>query len=205
VVGALNRSGDAEAGVHDVHTFDRLASLYDRAMWRPDTVALERGLARAEREVSLVLDVAGGSGRVAAALDREAVVVDAAPGMLAVARDRGLPVVCGDAARLPVRDRAVDAVVVVDALHHVADAEGAVAEAARVLAPGGVLVVRDFDPATLRGRGVELAEHAVGFDSTFRSPEDLTALFEAHGLAAAVVETGFTFTAVGVAPGPGDG
>jgi demethylmenaquinone methyltransferase/2-methoxy-6-polyprenyl-1,4-benzoquinol methylase len=191
--------------VHDVHTFDRLARLYDLAMWRPDTAPLRRGLARAEREVSLVLDVAGGSGRVAAALDAETVVVDAAPGMLAVARDRGLPVVCGDAARLPIRDGAVDAVVVVDALHHVADAEAAVAAAARALAPGGVLVVRDFDPTTLRGRGVALGERLVGFDSTFRRPEDLRTMFEAHGLSAAVVETGFAFTVAGVAGEPGDG
>lgn len=201
----------------DVGAFDRLARLYDLAMPSADRGVLERGLSAAERDVERVLDVGGGSGRAARALreppderkgdkgprppgatGREFVVVDAAPGMLSVARRHGLRAVCGDAGRLPFRDASVDAVVIVDALHHFPDRRAAVADAAAVLRPGGVLVVREVDPTTVLGRVVVAAERALGFDSSFLPPDDLAALLAEVGLAPAVPDRGFGYTVVGV-------
>lgn len=54
-----------------------------------------------------------------------------------------------------------------------ADPERVFAAARRVLRPGGVLLIREFDPTTLRGRGLVAAEHLVGFDSGFWTPETL--------------------------------
>jgi demethylmenaquinone methyltransferase/2-methoxy-6-polyprenyl-1,4-benzoquinol methylase len=170
---------------------------------------LAAGLAAADRPVERVLDVGGGTGRAARALapatrevgSRDVTVVDASRRMLAEARDEGLPVLQGDAARLPVRGDSVDAVVVADALHHFPDIEGAFAEARRVLRPGGVLVVREFDPTTLRGRLLVAAEHAVGFQSRFDAPDALAARVAATGLDARVLDRGFGYTVVGVEPG----
>lgn len=185
----------------DVAPFHRLARLYDLGMWRADPETLATGLARAERPVERVLDVAGGTGRAALALDvPERVVVDAARGMLARARGKGLDAVQADAATLPFADGSADAVLVVDALHHVADVDGVFTAARRVLRPGGVLVVREFDPSTLRGRGLVAAEHLVGFDSTFWPPETLHQRLAAAGFDAGVVESGFGYTVVGVVP-----
>jgi SAM-dependent methyltransferase len=47
----------------------------------------------------------------------------------------------GDAAALPVPDRCADAVLLLDVVEHLADPAAAVAEAHRVLRPGGVLVI----------------------------------------------------------------
>jgi demethylmenaquinone methyltransferase/2-methoxy-6-polyprenyl-1,4-benzoquinol methylase len=196
----------------DVGAFDRLARLYDLAMPSADRRVLERGLAAAARDVERVLDVGGGSGRAARALrgppdgpvrppgtdDREFLVVDAAPGMLAVARRTGLRTVRADAGRLPIRDACADAVMVVDALHHLPDRRAAIAAAERVLRPGGVLVVREVDPSTLLGRVVVATEHALGFDSAFLSPDDLAALLEDVGLRASVPDRGFGYTVVGL-------
>lgn len=181
----------------DVGRFDRFARLYDLAMPAADAATLRRGLDFATRPVERVLDVGGGTGRAATALGG-ATVVDAAPGMLAEARADGNEAVVGAAESLPVRDGSVDAVVVVDALHHFADVETALAEAARVLAPGGVLVVRDFDPTTVRGRGLVAVEHAIGFDSRFLDSGEVAALLEATGLASFRPEEGFAYTVVGV-------
>lgn len=185
----------------DVRLFDRLARLYDLGMPSADPAVLERGLRHATRDVERLLDVGGGTGRAARALDVPSrTVVDAAPGMLHQARGYGLRAVLGDAAGLPVRSESVDAVLVVDALHHVGDQKGAIAEAARVLRPGGILVVREFDPGTLRGRLLVAAEHLVGFGSSFLGPDDLATTVAEAGLDPVVLDRGFGYTVVGRRP-----
>jgi len=189
----------------DVGVFHRFARLYDRAMYAADPGTLTVGLDLAERPVERLLDVGGGTGRASLALDvSRPVVVDAARGMLREARSHGLETVQGDAARLPVGEESVDAVLVVDALHHMADADGVVAAAYRALRPGGALVVREFDPTTLRGRGLVAAEHLVGFDSRFLAADALADRVAAAGFRASVPDRGFGYTVAGVKPAAGE-
>lgn len=188
-------------GAGDVRFFDRIAPIYDRVMPAADPDALAAGFARAERTIDRVLDVGGGSGRAAEAVPVEdRLVVDLSSEMLSRARARGLDAVQGDAARLPVPDDAVDAVVIVDAFHHFPDQPGALREAARVLRPGGVLVVREFDPSHPLGVLLVAAERAMGMGSTFRKPAALARDVADAGLDAAIVDSGFSYTVAGVAP-----
>jgi demethylmenaquinone methyltransferase/2-methoxy-6-polyprenyl-1,4-benzoquinol methylase len=185
----------------DIRSFDRWARYYDLAMPGASTASLSAGLDAAERPVERLLDLAGGTGRAAVALDvPDRIVLDAAGGMLARARDRGLACLQGDARRLPLGTDSVDAVTIVDALHHVPDWEAVFAEVARVLAPGGVFVVAEFDPATLLGRVLVAGERAIGFDSQFATPASLVASLSAAGFEATVVEGGFGYTVAGVVP-----
>lgn len=184
----------------DVHVFDRFAWLYDLLVPSAGRSKLVAGLDRAERDVRRVVDVAGGSGRGALAVDApERLVVDAASGMLRRADANGLEAVQGDATGLPLCGESVDAVLIVDALHHISDRDGSVTEAARILRPGGVLVVADFDPTTVRGRAIVVGERAFGFDSRFESPDALATRMERAGLDADVAESGFSFVVAGVA------
>lgn len=183
----------------DVSWFDRFARPYDWLMPGTDVDALRAGLSMAERDIERVLDVGGGSGRATRVLKGpERIVVDASAGMLAQARRHGLEGLQADAGHLPVRDETVDAILVVDALHHIPDQVGALEEAARVLRPGGVLVVREFDRATLPGRLLVGAEHAIGFDSSFFTPDELAAAVDRAGLDSAIPDRGFGYTVVGV-------
>lgn len=164
-----------------------------------DGAALAAGIAEARRDVALVVGVAGGSGRGVRAIPGvERVVVDAARGMCEQARHRGVATVQGDAASLPLRDGRADAVTIVDALHHLPDRDGAIEAAAEVLAPGGVLVVADFDPSTIRGRALVAAEHLVGFGSAFDTPERVSRRMETAGLEPRIVERGFGYVVAGV-------
>jgi demethylmenaquinone methyltransferase/2-methoxy-6-polyprenyl-1,4-benzoquinol methylase len=187
-------------GTGDVRFFDRIAGLYDLAMASADRAPLDAGLDRADRPIEVVLDLGGGTGRAARALggDVDAVVVDRSRGMLRKARTGGLSTVQADARRLPFPDGSVDAITVVDALHHMPDHDRVLAEAARVLRPGGVLVVREFDPSTLPGRALVAAERLVGFGSTFATPDALAAAVRRAGLRPEVVERGFGYTVAGV-------
>ena len=187
-------------GLGDVGFFDRVAPLYDRVMPPADGAALAAGLDHATRPIDRLLDVGGGSGRAAAALTGpEITVVDASVGMLGRARGvRGLSTVAGDAGRLPFRDAAVDAVTIVDAFHHLPDQPATLREAARVLAPGGALVIREFDPEHPLGRALVAAEDAIRMASRFRTPRDLAAALDDAGLDPRIVDRGFGYTVVGV-------
>jgi len=101
-----------------------------------------------------VLEVAAGTGLVTPVLSRaasEVVATDYAEAMVerlrAVVREHGLGnVTCrqADLYALPFEPGSFDAVVAANVLHLVPDLEGAVTSLARVLRPGGVLVVPTF-------------------------------------------------------------
>ena len=113
-----------------------------------------------DHDARLILDVATGSGDLARA------VLDAVPGarvigtdfcapMLAEARKRGLGdlLVC-DGLALPFPDATFDALTIGYGLRNMADWSGALHEFARVLKPGGIVVVLDFSlPASPLLRG----------------------------------------------------
>lgn len=97
-----------------------------------------------------VLEIGSGDGHVAEALVRrghEVVAVDADPELVARARARGVD------ARLAewpdFSDAPFDAVAFTRSLHHIDDLDGAVARAAELLAPKGLVIVEDFAFDTL--------------------------------------------------------
>ena len=101
-----------------------------------------------------LLDIGTGTGRVLELLAprvRQALGVDASKAMLALARSRlahpGLghcAVRLADMYRLPLADGSFDTAVLQMVLHYAEDPAGAVAEAARVLCPGGRLIIIDL-------------------------------------------------------------
>ncbi|WP_049984795.1 class I SAM-dependent methyltransferase [Halobellus rufus] len=190
-------------GPGDVRFFDRLARLYDLAMPPARVRPLRDGFAFADRPIERVLDLAGGTGRASRGLRRvgfDPVVVDISAGMLARAREAGHEVVRGDVGALPIADDAIDAAVVVDALHHLPDPEAGLREAARVVAPGGVLVVQEFHPGTTLGRALVAGERVIGFDSTFWTPAELCAALSDAGFESRIVREGFEYVVVGRVP-----
>ena len=96
--------------------------------------------ARIERErLDPVVDIGGGDGELARHLPRDwpTMVVDASPAQLAGARAAR---VLGDATALPLRDDCAGAVAMLWMLYHLDEPEIALAEARRVLRPGGLFV-----------------------------------------------------------------
>ena len=106
-----------------------------------------------------LLDAAGGTGDIAfRVLDRlepgagHVLVCDLTAEMLVVGRDRaidrglvkGLSWVCGDAERLPLPDRSVTAYTIAFGLRNVTHIGQALAEARRVLKPGGRFLCLEF-------------------------------------------------------------
>ena len=122
--------------------WDRASARYEEC-WTDTTVFVEALLeAAAVTRGTHLLDVACGPGIVseaASARGAEPVGLDVAPGMVERARRRcpALTFVEGDALALPFPDGSFDAVTMNFGILHLSDADTAVSEAARVLAPRG--------------------------------------------------------------------
>jgi len=105
-----------------------------------------------------VLDLATGSGDLALTIARklpqaEMTGADFSPEMLAVARAKGLTnTVVADALQLPFADASFDVVTVAFGLRNMANWGAALAEMARVLAPGGHVLALDFSLPSGRWR-----------------------------------------------------
>jgi len=102
-----------------------------------------------------VLDLAAGTGVSTAELRRSgatAIACDFSLGMLragrASRRRRGVPFVAGDALHLPFPDGAFDSATISFGLRNVTDVPRALREMARVVRPGGRLVVCEFSRPT---------------------------------------------------------
>jgi demethylmenaquinone methyltransferase/2-methoxy-6-polyprenyl-1,4-benzoquinol methylase len=141
--------------------FDSVASRYDlmndvlsfgmHRLWKGYAVAVAGA-----RPGMSVLDIAGGTGDLArrfaeAVGERGRVVLtDINETMLRTGRDRlldrgqALPAVACDAERLPFADASFDLVSVAFGLRNMTHKEAALAEMARVLRPGGKLLVLEF-------------------------------------------------------------
>jgi SAM-dependent methyltransferase len=134
--------------------YDRVAASYDARYATLDFSGVERALvAFVEAPPGLrVLEVGCGTGHWLEVLTRCGACVsglDRSAEMLRVAASRvpGATLVEGDAGRLPWGDASFDRVVCVNAIHHFPDGAAFVAEARRVLAPGGALQVIGLDPS----------------------------------------------------------
>lgn len=110
-----------------------------------------------------LLDVGGGTGDIAfrfrARGGGPVTVCDINPEMLRVGRDRamnrnildGIDWICGDAEKLPVPDRSLDAYTIAFCLRNVTRIDAALAEARRVLKPGGRFLCLEFSKVVVPG------------------------------------------------------
>ncbi len=144
------------------------------------------------------LDAGTGTGRMLELIAphaARAVGIDVSPDMLAIARDRLLQsgiqnaqVRLGDTYRLPFSNGNVgagfDVVLFHQVLHYLDDPGAAVAEAARVMAPGGKLLIADFASHREEFLREEFAHRRLGF-----SDREVEGWFAGAGLAGAGSET----------------
>jgi demethylmenaquinone methyltransferase / 2-methoxy-6-polyprenyl-1,4-benzoquinol methylase len=161
--------------------FDSVADRYDlmndlmsggvHRLWKAELI--DR---LAPRRGQILLDVAGGTGDIAErilgrAAGASVVVCDVTEAMLRRGRDRaidagrlrGIDWVCGDAENLPIANASVDGYTIAFGLRNVTHIEAALAEARRVLKPGGRFLCLEFSrvEAPLFGRVYDLYSFTV--------------------------------------------
>lgn len=126
------------------------------------------------RQGELLVDMGTGTGRILELLAgrfERAIGIDTNQQMLAYARARTqgaafahVQIRHGDICNLPLRDRAAEAVIMHQVLHYLPDPRRAIAEAARILQPGGRLLIVDFAAHTVDRLRDEFAHQRLGFE-----------------------------------------
>jgi SAM-dependent methyltransferase len=172
-----------------------------RSLHAPEKEVEAAILKRLPEKIGNLLDLGTGTGRMLELLSPRAgraVGIDASPDMLAIARDRlsgahlgNAQVRLGDLFRLPFgNDAGFDAVLFHQVLHYLDDPGTAVAEAARVMAVGGSLLIADFAPNDLEFLRDDDAHRRLGF-----SDREVEGWFAGAGLVLTNTDT--------IAPPPG--
>lgn len=152
------------------------------------------GAVLGDDKVGQLIDIGTGTGRMLelfAGRAERALGIDRSSEMLRLARaklsERGLAhaeLRQADLYALPLADGAADVAIIHHVLHFAQQPGAAIAEAARVLAPGGRLLIADFAPHEREELRTRDAHARLGF-----SDDQLTGWFTAVGLAVARVET----------------
>lgn len=127
--------------------YSQQAQTYDRTRSAsPSVVAALRG-AIDDAPGRRLADIGGGTGNYASAFTQlgwEPLVIDRSPEMLEQAEAKGLETLLASAEQLPLGDQSFDAALMVSMLHHTDDPAAAIAEARRILRPGGRLAIKMF-------------------------------------------------------------
>lgn len=156
--------------------FDRVAGQYS-GLTEPGGgwPALATALAASFRGQE-VADLGSGEGALTMMLARYAArvsAVDTSPEMLrhlkqaaeAAGYGKRVQTIQGDLTSLPLANQSVDAVFISQVLHHVAEPQVAIREAARILRPKGLLIVLDLDRHEQEWVREEWADHWLGFST----------------------------------------
>lgn len=148
----------------------------------------------ARRPGAVLVDIGCGAGVLAPHLAGKGyrhIGVDLTRSALAQAAEHGVEVIQGDATALPLPDRCADVVSAGELFEHVPDLAAAVAEACRVLRPGGLLVADTLNATRLaRLVAVTIGERIPGGappgihdPALFVAPARLVAECAGHGVA----------------------
>jgi 2-polyprenyl-6-hydroxyphenyl methylase / 3-demethylubiquinone-9 3-methyltransferase len=147
---------------------------------------------QARRPGAVLLDAGCGGGLLAPHVRRlgyRHIGVDLRRSGLEQAAARGIAPVTGDVTALPLGDGVADVVVAGEILEHVTDLPGTVAELARVLRPGGLLVLDTLNDTALgrfitvtAGEWLGIAPIGLHDPELYVKPGTLTAEFARHGI-----------------------
>ncbi len=169
--------------------FDSVGSEWDalRVVMNDDALRA-RAMARLLPRELRVAEIGTGTGILALELAREGlrvVAIDHSPRMLEAAREKiersgiaGIELRLGEASALPLANAEVDAVLAHMVLHYLPKPAEAIREMARVVRPGGVVVIADFVRHDHEWMRDELGVVWLGF-----APQEIEAWFAEAGLA----------------------
>lgn len=159
--------------------FDLLAPFYEKVIPPAATESMLRELNPSPN--CRLLDAGGGTGRVSAFLQEHVgsvVLSDISMGMLKeAAAKQNLRPTCALTESMPFADNFFDCVLMVDALHHVADQFQTACELFRIIKPGGRVVIQEPDIRKFAVKLIAIGEKLALMRSHFLAGDAIAKLF----------------------------
>jgi ubiquinone/menaquinone biosynthesis C-methylase UbiE len=159
-----------------INHFDLIAPYYDRFI-KPVDVTHFIAIIKLPT-TGYLLDAGGGTGRKSLPLQEMTsgiVIADSSLGMLSQAQAKGSSLnICSETEHLPFKTESYARIIMVDALHHVANYRHTLQELWRILKPGGRLVIEEPDIRTLPVRVLAILEKLALMRSHFISPQTIS-------------------------------
>jgi ubiquinone/menaquinone biosynthesis C-methylase UbiE len=159
--------------------FDFLSPYYDRFIKYKDPTRFSV-LAGLPTE-GFLLDAGGGTGRKSypfLKMVSRIIIADSSMGMLSQASKKGgFITICGETEQLPFADSSFERVIMVDALHHVADYRSTAKELWRLVKPGGRIVIEEPDIRSGAVKIMALIEKLALMRSHFIPPQEIADSF----------------------------
>lgn len=151
-----------------------MSLLFNAIAGRYDLIVATMGLSNEKKLLHLIkdfaveiADIGGGTGTLALMLaKREArvTVIDPCIPMTDVTKrkDPRIKVINACAEHIPLRNETFDIVCMKDSLHHMEGQAAALNEAVRVLKPKGTIIIQEFNPESIIGKGLGILERLLG-------------------------------------------
>lgn len=148
--------------------FEKIAKCYD-------TIVVVMGLANEKKLFHYikdvkeleVADIGGGTGTLAAMLigkGANITIIDPCIPMTNMAKQKNslIKVINAIAEKIPVVTATFDMVCMRDSLHHIEGQKDALEEAVRILKPNGIIIIQEFDPASILVKCLSILERGLG-------------------------------------------
>jgi len=154
-----------------------------------------------------VADIGGGTGTLAKILynrKAEVTVIDPSTSMteIAIRKCPGLNIINAGAENIPAEDNCYDVVCIRDCLHHISCWQDSVNEAARILRPGGRIVIQEFKPRCLISKIIYIFERSLGEKTVLIEPEQLVEKMRCSGIYGEIINvSSFEYVFSGVKNG----
>ncbi len=157
--------------------FRLVARIYDRIIKPKDEISWQKFICDLSAN-STLLDVGGGTGRIADAMEncfKKIIIYDVSLPMLKETKNKKGKIdrVCGKIENLALKENYFDAVIMVDTLHHVEDHKKAVLAILKSLKQGGTFILEEPDIRKFPVKLIALMEKLLFMRSHFLKPEEV--------------------------------
>lgn len=157
--------------------FRLIAKIYDRIIKPKDEISWQKLICDFSPD-STLLDVGGGTGRIAGAMEdcfNRIIIYDVSLPMLKETKNENGKIdrVCGKVENLALQRNYFDAVIMVDTLHHVEDHQKAMLTILNALKPGGTFILEEPDIRKFPVKLIALMEKLLFMRSHFLKPEEI--------------------------------
>lgn len=174
--------------------FRLIAKIYDRIIQPKQDISWRKIICELNSS-SWLLDVGGGTGRIADAMEEcfeRIVIYDISLPMIRESKNKNARIfgICGKVENLGLKMNYFDAIIMVDTLHHVENHQKAILSILDALKPGGIFILEEPDIRKFPVKLIAVMEKLLFMRSHFLKPEVVSKWIDTKNFTVNLIEEG---------------